>query len=112
MSLDALGSRLTCANSIRSLRKRGRHIQVGLMLGSESDPPVPMSAVIGRELEIIGSHGMQAFRYDLMLEMIGHGKLNPSQLISDRVTLEQAADILPRMNEFPGTGVTVIDRLR
>lgn len=63
VSLDALGSPATCRNSILSLRKRGRHIQIGLLLGLESDPPVPMSQVIARELEIKGTHGLQAREY-------------------------------------------------
>lgn len=107
VSLDALGSHETCRNSIRSLRKRGRHVQVGLMTGTEADPAVPMSEVIAKELELIGSHGMQAFEYGRLLGMITSGRLRPERLISDRVSLEQAALLLPRMNEFPGTGVTV-----
>ena len=110
VSLDALGSRQTCWNSVMSLRKRGRHVQVGLMAGPDADPPLPMSAVIANELELIGSHGMQAFEYGRMLSMIEAGTLNPSMLISDRITLTEAASLLPGMHEFPGTGVTVIDR--
>ena len=111
VSLDALGSRATCWNSIKCLRKRGRHVQIGLMLGSDADPPVPMSAVIGNELEIVGSHGMQAFKYSRMLRMISSGVLRPDLLISDRVTLTQAAELLPKMHLFPGNGVTVIERM-
>ncbi len=111
VSLDALGSRHTCRNSVMSLRKRGRHVQVGLMAGPEADPPIPMGTVIANELQILGSHGMQAFEYGRMLSMIEAGTLNPSMLISDRVTLKEAAALLPRMHEFPGAGVTVIDRL-
>ena len=70
-----------------------------------------MSAVIGNELEIIGSHGMQAFEYSRMFRMISSGALRPDLLISDRVTLTQAAELLPKMHEFPGNGVTVIDRM-
>ena len=80
------------------------------MLGSEADPPVPMGAVIGNELEILGSHGMQAFEYPRMLSMIAAGTINPGLLISEKVTLTEAALMLPQMNQFPGTGVTVIDR--
>ena len=110
VSLDALGSRQTCWNSVRSLRKRGRHVQVGLMLGSESDPPVPMGAVIANELQLLGSHGMQAFEYHRMLSMIESGAIKPAMLISDRVSLTEASLLLPKMHEFPGHGVTVIDR--
>lgn len=110
VSVDALGSKRTCWNSVRSLRKRGRHVQIGLLAGQESNPPVPMSLVIAGELEILGSHGMQAFEYPRMLRMISAGQLQPELLISDRVTLSEAAELLPRMHEFPGSGVTVIDR--
>ncbi len=110
VSLDALGSKQTCWNSVKCLRKRGRHVQVGLMAGPDADPPIPMGAVIANELELIGSHGMQAFEYGRMLSMIEAGTLNPSMLISDRITLTEAASLLPGMHEFPGTGVTVIDR--
>ncbi|MFN4918623.1 MAG: zinc-dependent alcohol dehydrogenase family protein [Planctomyces sp.] len=110
VSVDALGSKRTCWNSIRCLRKRGRHVQIGLMAGGDANPPVPMGQVIAGELEILGSHGMQAFEYPRMLRMIAAGQLQPDLLISDRVSLTEAADLLPRMHEFPGSGVTVIDR--
>ena len=73
VSLDALGHPTTCVNSISNLRKRGKHIQVGLMLADHSTPAIPMSKVIANELEILGSHGMQAHRYDAMLAMIQSG---------------------------------------
>jgi len=110
LSLDALGSKETCFNSINSLRKRGKHIQVGLMLANEALPVVPMSRVIAWELEIIGSHGMQAFRYAEMLEMIKAGKLQPEKLIQRTVTLEEGAAELVRMDSFKNLGITVINR--
>lgn len=110
VSLDALGSRETCWNAIRSLRKHGRHVQVGLMLGSEADPEIPMAAVIANELQIYGSHGMQAAEYGRMLAMIESGTLHPEHLISERLSLSEGALVLTRMHEFPGRGVSVIDR--
>ncbi len=102
VSIDALGSRQTCWNSVKCLRKRGRHVQVGLMAGSEADPPIPMGAVIANELEILGSHGLQAFEYGRMLRLITAGVLDPGKMISGRVSLEQAAEMLPKLNEFRG----------
>ena len=77
LSIDALGSPSTCFNSISCLRKRGRHVQVGLMLGEQSRPAVPMDKVIARELEILGSHGIQAYQYERLFEMTRSGKLKP-----------------------------------
>jgi alcohol dehydrogenase len=108
VSLDALGHPQTCFNSVLCLRKRGKHIQVGLMLGDHSSPPIPMSNVIANELEILGSHGMQAHRYDAMLSMIQNGKLKPDLLIGQRINLEQSIEALITMDKFQGVGSTVI----
>ena len=108
VSLDALGHPTTCFNSISNLRKRGKHIQVGLMLADHSTPAIPMSKVIGYELEILGSHGMQAHRYDAMLAMIQSGKLAPEKLVGRTISLAQSIDALMNMNKFEGTGVTVV----
>lgn len=110
VSLDALGDRRTCLNSIAGLRRRGRHIQVGLMTGDDSAPPVAMDAVIGNELEIIGSHGMQAHRYDRMLDMIRDDGLRPEALVADTITLDEAAVELTRMDQRREPGILVIDR--
>jgi alcohol dehydrogenase len=110
VSIDALGSSETCANSILSLRKRGRHIQVGLLAGDEHRPRLPMESVIANELEISGSHGMQAHRYRDMLDLIAGGKLEPQRLIGKTVALEEAPAELETMGDFGATGITVIDR--
>ena len=110
VSIDALGSPVTCFNSIANLRKRGKHVQVGLMLADHSRPVVPMDKVIANELEIIGSHGIQAYNYSSLLEMINSGKLYPQKLIGKTISLDEAAEELSNMNNFAGTGITVINR--
>lgn len=109
VSLDALGSAETCFNSIANLKKRGRHVQVGLVAGAQRHPKIPMDKVIAHELEIVGSHGMQAFRYKEMLSMIARGDLQPEKLIHQRVTLEEGVQLLPEMNHFKHKGVIVIN---
>ena len=109
LSLDALGSRATCQNSIRNLRKRGRHVQVGLLLAQDARPALPMYEVIAKELQILGSHGMQAHRYPAMLQMIVGGRLEPRKLIGKTIALEEAGTELAAMGSFKQQGVTVID---
>jgi alcohol dehydrogenase len=108
ISIDALGHPEILMNSVASLRKRGRHIQVGIMDKGGHRPQVPIDKVIGRELEIIGSHGMQAHRYPEMLRMISNGELKPGKLIGHTITLEEGPEVLTSMNEYHGHGVTVI----
>ncbi|MEI7771643.1 MAG: zinc-binding dehydrogenase, partial [Chloroflexales bacterium] len=108
LSLDTLGSPVTCYNSIACLRKRGRHVQVGLMLAEESRPAIPMDMVVANELEILGSHGMQAYRYDAMLAMIQSGTLSPQLLVGRIIGLSDVPAALPAMDSFGGVGMTVI----
>ncbi|WP_343619162.1 zinc-dependent alcohol dehydrogenase family protein [Ralstonia sp.] len=108
VSLDALGHPATCFNSISNLRRRGKHVQVGLMLGDHTTPAVPMSKVIAHELEILGSHGMQAHRYGPMLDMIRTGKLQPGRMVRREISLSASIEALTNMNRFEAAGVTVI----
>jgi alcohol dehydrogenase len=109
VAVDALGSAQTCRNAVLSLRKRGRQVQVGLMVADYKDALIPMNLVIAKELEILGSHGMQAHAYQPMLDMIMAGKLQPRRLIGETVSLEEGARALTTMGDFAITGVTVID---
>lgn len=109
VSVDALGSRVTCYNSIACLRPQGRHVQVGLMLGAHADPPIPMGLVIARELQVMGSHGMQAHRYGAMLDLIQTGRLQPQLLVEQTIVLSAAPAMLMAMDSFRGVGITVID---
>jgi len=110
VSLDALGSAETCANSIGCLRKRGRHVQVGLLAGDDYRPPVPMEQVISRELVIKGSHGMQASKYGELFALISSGKLDPRRIVGQTVALDDAPGILSGMGTFGSVGISVIDR--
>jgi alcohol dehydrogenase len=107
-SIDALGSPQTCFNSIAGLAKRGKHIQVGLLVAEHSRPPIPMDQVLSRELEILGSHGMQAHRYPAMLEMIRLGQLQPDKLLGPRITLDEVVNVLPHLNRSRSPGITFI----
>src|SRR5690606_6907452 len=110
VSLDCLGSRATATNSILSLRKRGRHVQVGLLAGDDANPAPPMGAVIAKELQIVGSHGLSAKAYPELLELVVTGRVPAERLVSRRLSLAEGADALAAMGEYRETGVAVIDR--
>jgi alcohol dehydrogenase len=71
-------------------------------------PPLPMDIVVARELTIMGSHGMQAHRYDAMLDLIQSGKVHPQRLIGRTIRLDEAPEALVDLDSFRGAGVTVI----
>ena len=110
VSVDALGHSQTCLNSIASLRKRGKHIQIGLMTGPHTAPAIPMPPIIAKELEIIGSHGMQAHQYGEMFDLIQQQQIPLNKMIGSRLSLEEGAKTLMEMGRFPNLGVMVIDR--
>ena len=109
-SLDTLGHPDTCFNSVACLRKRGRHVQVGLMTGDHRNARVPMDRVIAWELEMVGSHGLQAYGYDRMLRMVESGFVDPGKLVTQTVSLEEGAAILMGMDDYNVLGIAVIDR--
>ena len=109
VSLDALGSSSTAAGSVESLRRRGRHVQVGLLLGAAATPPLPMDRVVAHELEIYGSHGMAAHEYPAMLALVEEGTLRPDRLVGDVIGLDQAGDALAAMDRpAASAGMTVV----
>ncbi len=107
VSVDALGSAAVAANSVRCLRRRGRHIQVGLL--PEGSVPLPMDLVIAREIEIYGSHGMAARDYPAMMRLVADGTLRPGLLVGDVIALEDTGRALAAMSGLSATaGMTVV----
>ncbi|WP_019669763.1 zinc-dependent alcohol dehydrogenase family protein [Eudoraea adriatica] len=109
ISIDALGHTTTCLNSIMGLRKRGKHIQIGLMTASHATPPIPMPLVVANELEILGSHGMQSHKYGEMFDFIKAAKINLGKMITQTITLEEVPMHLPQMHQSNSAGITVIN---
>jgi alcohol dehydrogenase len=109
VSVDALGSPATAVASVRCLRRRGRHVQVGLLLGQESTPPIPMDQVLAKELDIYGSHGMAARDYPGMLELVARGRVAPRRLVGSVIGLDEAGEALAAMSRpARQAGMTVI----
>jgi D-arabinose 1-dehydrogenase-like Zn-dependent alcohol dehydrogenase len=111
VSIDALGVAATCRNSVMSVRKRGRHVQIGLTSAAEKgEIPLPIDLIVLKEVSIIGSLGMQAPRFTDMLQMVEAGRLAPGKLVHKTIKLEEAGGVLASMDKYGTVGVTVIDR--
>ncbi|MGB7447867.1 MAG: zinc-binding dehydrogenase [Ornithinimicrobium sp.] len=109
VSVDAVGTEQTCATAILSLRRRGRHVQVGLLPPVDGHPTVPMSRVIAWELDVLGSHGMAAVDYPEMLRLVDRGALSPQRLVERTIGLDEAAALLPTFDRAPVAGMTMVD---
>lgn len=110
VSLDALGHPATTTASILGLRRRGRHVQVGLLLAEHARAALPMDRVVAWELEVYGSHGMGAGEYPQMLARIVRGELDPARLVGRTVSLEEAPEALEALGRpgAVGAGMTVV----
>ncbi len=110
LSLDAIGRAAVLADALAGLRPRGRHVQVGLLLGRDADPAIDMGLVVGREIEVVGSHGMAAHHYGEMLAEIASGRLDPAALVVRTVGLDEASRALTTLDSaaLPGTTVVVL----
>lgn len=112
VAVDAVGSEQTCSDAILSLRRRGRHVQVGLLPPIDGHPRIPMARAIGWELDLLGSHGMAAADYPAMMALIADGSLQPQRLIERTVGLAEAATLLPTFDRATVAGMTMIDPTR
>jgi alcohol dehydrogenase len=109
VSIDAVGRTETVINSIHSLRKHGRHVQVGLLLADHATPAIPMETVIMGELEILGTRGMPATNYNRVFDLISSGAVDPGRMVSRTIDLGEVSSVLEKMGEFQGAGITVVD---
>ncbi|QIK68425.1 alcohol dehydrogenase catalytic domain-containing protein [Nocardioides sp. HDW12B] len=109
VSVDAVGSEQTATAAITSLRRLGRHVQIGLLPAATGRPRLPMDRVIGWELSLLGSHGMAAVDYPAMMALVERGVLRPQDLVRRVVGLQEAAAALPRPDRSTAAGITLID---
>jgi D-arabinose 1-dehydrogenase-like Zn-dependent alcohol dehydrogenase len=109
VSIDALGSSVTLRQSIDSLRKRGRHVQVGLMIGEAGETTLPMGKVIANELVLLGSHGIAARSYGDVFELISSRRIPLGQILGPRLALGDVPAQLEGMGGFAGLGIALVD---
>ncbi len=111
VSVDALGIATTCRNAVMSLRKRGRHVQIGLTTQKEKgEVALPVDQIVFKEIQFTGSLALQSFRYPAMLSMVERGRLQPKKLITETIPLEKAFNVIDQMSNFENVGISVINQ--
>ncbi len=109
LTVDAAGFASTCENAIHCTRRGGRMVQVGLPIGGRS-PNVPMGMVVGKELEIVGSHGFAATELPDLLQLVQTRKLDVQKLIEKESTLKEGVEALMAMDHGSPLGMTMITK--
>jgi alcohol dehydrogenase len=106
--VDALGLPATLDLAVRSLARRGRHVQIGLLA---ADPVVPMRAVVANELTLLGTHGLSAGDYPELVALVSSGALRPQDVVERWIDLEDAPQAMAAMadNALPGVTMIAVD---
>lgn len=107
VSVEALGIAQTMTASIRSLRKLGRHVQIGMPAGDHINVTLPMDAVYSGQLALYGTRGMPSWKYPSLLNLL-NGGLDLSPMIARRVALSDAAAELALFDGDAPPGIAVI----
>lgn len=111
VSVEALGITTTFNNSIMGLAKLGRHIQVGLPVDTNAHVDLPLLDIVYmRQISLMGMRGMSASGFPDLFSLITEKNLNPGQLIAGTIPLSEASNIFLGMDNYAGSGITVIDR--
>ena len=109
VSVDALGRAETCQNSVRSLRPRGTHVQVGLTTNAErGEVALPTDWITRWDIDVLGSRGMPPSRYDELLRLVADGPLDPGALVTRRVALEAVSERLAAMTDYGTDGIELV----
>lgn len=108
VAIEALGLPETTANAMRSLRKLGRMVQIGMPAGAHVNMTLPWDVLYSGQLAIYGTRGMPGWRYPSLFGLIegGHVDLNP--LITRRIALSGAGAELAAFDRPAPPGVAVI----
>ena len=108
VAVDALGITATFENSLRSLRKLGRHVQVGMPVGEHEVVPLPLlELVYARQLTLHGMRGLDAAGFGDLLRLVGDGRFDPGRLVTATIGLDGVESALRAMDGVQPPGITV-----
>ncbi|WP_372892259.1 alcohol dehydrogenase catalytic domain-containing protein [Rhodosalinus sp.] len=108
VALEALGTAETTATALKSLRKLGRMVQVGMPAGDHATMTLPWDVVYSGQLAIYGTRGMPAWRYPPLLDLIADGRVDLSPLVTRRVALSEVTGELAAFDRPAPPGVAVV----
>ncbi len=108
VAIEALGIETTTTAALRSLRKLGRMVQIGMPTGQHTQMTLPMDALYSGQLSLHGTRGMPSWRYPSLLNLIAGGQLELAPLVTRTVPLSAASAELAAFDHPAPPGVAVI----
>lgn len=111
VSIDALGITQTCVNAINSLKKSGRHLQIGVTTKEEAGYiSVPVNDMVMKEITFYTALGMPPHRFGSMLSLIERGRVQPGKMVNREISLSEVNDIFEGMSNFANPGTFVVTK--
>lgn len=99
ITIEAVGVEAAVNQSIRALHPTGTSIWVGV---SQQEMTINMHDVVCKDRTIIGSMNYSHQDFGETIKMLQEGRIeNPEQLISDRISLEEAPDMFADLHDNP-----------
>ncbi len=108
VSVDALGRAVTARASVASLRPLGRHVQIGMPTGAETEMALPMDLVYARQRALYGTRGMAAWQFPGLLALLEGAGLDLAPLVTRELRLGQVSAALAAMDGPTPPGVAVV----
>lgn len=108
VSVDALGFADTIRTSLSSLRKMGRHVQVGMPAGELAKVEIDMLEIYSGQLALYGTRGMPAWKYPPLLSLVASGRVDITPLVAREVRLSDVSAELAAMDGPMPPGVAVV----
>ncbi|MCC7319375.1 MAG: alcohol dehydrogenase catalytic domain-containing protein [Rubellimicrobium sp.] len=108
VSVDALGFPETIRASLASLRRLGRHVQVGMPTGHHARIEIDMLGLYSGQLAVFGTRGMPSWKYPPLLDLVSSGRVDVRPLLAREVRLSDVSAELAAMNGPTPPGVAVV----
>ncbi len=111
VAVDAVGASETALPAVQSVRKGGRHLQIGLTGAKDRGAfSLPVDVMLLQEISFIPSLGCPTTSYRGLLALVASGKLNPKRLVTRCLPVEQASQVLDSMTHYGTAGFNVISQ--
>lgn len=109
VSFESSGSSLALSNSFKSLRKKGKHVQIGFSHFSKNIEASVINLLVEKELEVIGSHGFGISEFKEIFDLLRASKIDLRKLIGRRISLQEAPRVFESLTENVVPGAILID---
>ncbi len=106
LSVEFIGLKETIEQAIGCARTGGRVVVVGL--GPEAISLPPPAAFVRSELSFLGSYGSSISEIQSVIDLVATGKLNLSESITERFSLEEVNKGLEHLHQKIGNPIRIV----